>query len=97
MTELYLKSLQKLELNLVLQQLADCAGSAEGKSACLTLMPSSDIDVVLELLNQTSAAVDLCTRKGNPVFSEAKDVSASLERADRGGCLQPKELLAVAS
>ena len=97
MTELYQKSLHKLELDLVLQQLAECAGSGDGKAACLKLVPSSDLETVNSLLEETSAAVDLCNRKGNPGFSEAKDVSASLERADLGGCLQPKELLSVAS
>ena len=38
----------------------------------------------------------MCTRKGNPVFGDVTDVSASLERADRGGCLQPAELLQIA-
>ena len=45
---------------------------------------------------ETRVASDLCTRKGNPVFSDVKDVSASLERADLGGTLQPTELLAIA-
>ena len=48
------------------------------------------------MLEQTSAASDLCTRKGNPVFGDVTDVSASLERADRGGSLQPIELLRIA-
>ena len=96
MSELYEKSLHKLELDQVLQLLADCAGSSEGKAACLRLMPSSDLDIVQEMLNETTAASDLCTRKGNPSFSDVKDVGASLERADRGGSLQCKELLAIA-
>lgn len=97
MTELYEKSLHKLELDLVLEQLAQCAGSQDGKAACRKLLPSSDLDAVKELLEETSAAVQLCARKGNPSFSDAKDASAILERADLGGCLQPKELLSIAS
>ena len=96
MSELYEKSLHKLELDQVLQLLADCAGSAEGKAACLRIHPSSDLDDVQEMLGETTAALDLCTRKGNPSFSDVKDVAASLERADRGGSLQCKELLASA-
>lgn len=96
MSELYEKSIQKLELSAVLQQLADCAGSAEGKAACLALRPVSDIDEVSSLLDETTAASDLCGRKGNPVFGDVHDVSASLERADRGGSLQPVELLHIA-
>lgn len=95
MSELYEKSLHKLELPLVLEQLAECAGSEAGKDACRMLRPVSDLEEVQALLAETTAASDLCTRKGNPAFGEVRDVSASLERADRGGCLQPKELLEI--
>ena len=97
MSELYEKSLHKLELDQVLNQLAECAGSGEGKNACLRLRPVSDLEDVQALLDETTAASDLCTRKGNPSFAEVYDVSTSLERADRGGSLQPKELLRIAS
>ncbi len=96
MSELYEKSLLKLELDQVLEQLASCAGSAGGKEACLRVRPSSDLEDVNLMLEQTTAASDLCTRKGNPIFGDVTDVSASLERADRGGSLQPMELLRIA-
>lgn len=96
MSELYEKSLKKLELDQILGLLADCAGSQEGKEACLGLRPTSDLEDVQAMLDETSAASDLCTRKGNPNFGDVKDVTASLERADRGGSLQPKELLGIA-
>ena len=96
MSELYDKSLVKLELDQVLSLLAECAGSQGGKESCLQLRPTSDLEEVELLLRQTTAASDLCTKKGNPVFSNVCDVSASLERADRGGSLQPKELLTIA-
>ncbi len=95
MSELYDKSLHKLELDQVLTMLAQCAGSAEGKESCLHLYPTSDLEEVQMLLDQTTAACDLSTRKGYPGFADVKDVSASLERAERGGSLQPKELLAI--
>ena len=97
MSELYEKSLLKLELNQILEQLSQCAGSAEGKAACLALRPTSDLEDVQALQAETTAASDLCTRKGNPSFAGVYDVSASLERADRGGSLQPSELLKIAS
>ena len=96
MSELYEKSLHKLELDQVLQMLSDCAGSADGKATCLHLRPNSDVEDVQALLNETSAASDLATRKGYPNFSAVSDVSASLDRANRGGVLQPRELLAIA-
>ena len=96
MSELYEKSLLKLELDQVLEQLASCAGSVGGKEACRRVRPVSDLEDVNLMLEQTTAASDLCTRKGNPVFGDVTDVSASLERADRGGSLQPIELLRIA-
>ena len=96
MSELYEKSLQKLELDQVLQLLSQCAGSIGGKEACLRIHPISDLEEVERMLQQTTAASELCTQKGNPVFGDVTDVSASLERAGRGGSLQPKELLRIA-
>ena len=97
MSDLYEKSLLKLELDRILEMLAGCAGSAEGKDACRSLRPVSDLEEVQILLDQTTAASELATRKGNPSFSDVRDVTLSLERADRGGCLQPKELLNIGS
>ena len=95
MSTLYEKSLIKLELPIVLERLAACAGSQGGKEACLRLQPTSDLEDVNLLLEQTTAASSLCTKKGNPVFGDVSDVSASLERAERGGSLQPVELLRI--
>lgn len=97
MSELYEKSILKLELDRVLEMLADCAGSEEGKTACMRLRPCQDIDDVKMLLKQTTAAFELSTRKGYPCFSNARDVSESLDRANRGGCLHNKELLDIAA
>ena len=95
MSALYEKSQHKLELDQVLSLLAQCAGSPDGKDACLHIQPSSDLEDVKALLDETTAAVDLCTKKGNPAFGDVTDVSFSLDRADKGGSLQPKELLSI--
>lgn len=95
MSTLYEKSLLKLELDQILSRLAECAGSEDGKAACLQLRPVSDLEDVQILLNETSAAWDLSARKGYPYFSGISDISASLDRAHKGGSLHPKELLAV--
>ena len=96
MSDLYTRSLVKLELNQVLALLAENAGSAQGKAACLELEPISDLEDVQTLLAETTAAADLCDRNGRPVFTGISDVLPILERADMGGSLQPKELLAIA-
>ena len=96
MSELYQKSIVKLELDQVLHLLSNCAGSEEGKAACLRLLPTSDLDDVKMLLKQTTAASDLSTRKGYPSFAGVRDVSEALDRADRRGNLNNKELLDIA-
>lgn len=96
MSDLYNKSFLKLELDQVLELLAECAGSSDGKSACRRLIPTSDLEDVQHMLAQTTAASELCTKKGNPSFSDIRDPVEALERADRGGSLQPKELLSIA-
>lgn len=95
MSKLYERSIIKLELNQILSRLADCADSALGKEACSRLMPVSDLEDVRALLAETTAASSMSVTKGNPGFSGVCDVAASLERANRGGCLQPKELLEI--
>lgn len=97
MSTLYERSQIKLELNQVLEQLAKCAGSPDGKEACLALRPISDLEDIQIMQAETSAAFAMCTQKGNPAFGDIADVSASLDRANKGGCLQPKELLSIGS
>lgn len=96
MSELYEKSTQKLELDRVLEMLAQCAGSEDGKIACRELRPATDLEEVQELLAQTSAACTMSAVQGAPGFSDAKNVNAALERADRGGSLSTTELLHIA-
>lgn len=97
MSDLYERSLKKLELDQVLDMLSQCAGSIAGKVACTQIAPSTDAEDVQRLLDETTAASEMSTGKGYPSFAGISDVSASLERADRGGVLQPKELLAIGS
>ena len=96
MSELYDKSLRKLELDQVLVLLAECAGSEDGKAACLQLRPASDLEDVRALLDETTAASELCTRKGNPSFAGGRDVAGGRGGAGGGGSLQPGELLHIA-
>lgn len=97
MSELYEKSLQKLELDLVLQLLSEQASSEEAKNRCLCLRPETDPDDVRVLQAQTAAACQLMVQKGSPGLSGIQDVGESLSRADRGGCLSAGELLKIAS
>ena len=95
MNEQYEKSLTKLELDKVLAMLSDHAASQAAKERCLAVRPSTDADEIRHLLDETSAACACITVKGSPSFGGLYDVGASLDRADRGGCLSPEELLRI--
>ncbi len=96
MTELYEKSMKKLELDVVLDQLAQCAASQEGKAICRGLQPQTDPENVALLLGQTESARQRIILQGSLSLQGVTDVRPSLDRADRGGSLSPKELLGIA-
>ena len=96
MTQLYEKSIRKLELPAVLEKLAQQAVCNGAKERCMAMQPLSDVDDIRILQDQTTAACQLITLKGSPSFGGIVDVAASLDRADKGGSLSPGELLRIA-
>ena len=97
MSELYEKSLHKLELDAVLELLAGQAVSDAAKEACRAIRPETDADEVRRLQEQTTAACRLISLKGSPSLGGIRDVGESLSRAARGGSLTPGELLRIAA
>jgi len=89
------KSLHTLEFHKVLQLLADQAVSQQAKDRCMALQPAVTLRECENLQQQTQDAVYLMGMQGSPSFSGLKDISGSLERAEKGGSLNPVELLAV--
>ena len=96
MSELFDKSIRTLELPRVLQLLSDQAVSAEAKEKALRIRPETETEEVLRLLDQTDAARSMIGLHGSPSFSGVKPVGEALDRADRGGCLNTRELLTIA-
>nr|WP_326213354.1 endonuclease MutS2 [uncultured Oscillibacter sp.] len=96
MSELFEKSLRTLELPRVLQLLSGAAVSAEAKERALRVTPETEAEEVLRLLDQTDAARQMIGRRGAPSFSGVKPVGEALDRADRGGSLNTRELLRIA-
>ena len=96
MSELFDKSIRTLELPRVLQMLSDQAVSAEAKERALRVRPETETEEVLRLLDQTDAARTMIGLHGSPSFSGVKPVAEVLDRADRGGSLNTRELLTIA-
>lgn len=97
MSNLHEKSLITLELNRVLELLAEHAVSEEAKEKCRDLRPVTEPDRVRLLQNETSAACMLMTVKGSPGFQGVRQVGPALLRADMGGVLNTFELLGIAA
>ena len=96
MSDLFDKSLRTLELPRVLELLSEQAVSAEAKQRALRVRPETEPEEVLRLLDQTDAARNLIGLRGSPSFSGVKPVAEALDRADRGGALNARELLTIA-
>ena len=97
MTDLFEKSIRTLELPRVLELLSAQAVTEEGKERCLALRPSAEPWQVERWQEETSAAFSLLVLRGTPAFSGVKPVAAALQRADRGGSLNTRELLDIAA
>lgn len=97
MNKLGEKSLRTLEYFTILERLAAQAASDKGRERCLALRPLDDREKARVWMDQTTDAKNLMIRQGSPAFGGIREVGAILSRADRGGVLNPRELLAVAS
>ncbi len=91
------KSLHTLELDKVLELLAQEAVSEQAKRMCLELVPHKTLFECEGIQQQTADAAKMIGVQGSPPFGGLKDVADSLDRAEKGGSLNLTELLAVAS
>lgn len=89
------KNYKTLELDSILQRLAEECTCDDAKDLALSLKPKSDMAEAELLLSQTEDAFSLLARFGAPSFSGLKNVNNPLHRASAGGSLNPKELLDI--
>ncbi len=90
------RSLKTLELPAVLNALSEQAISQNAKQMCLNLRPYTVLSECERLQQQTAESMLLIGTRGSPSFGDLKDISAPLERADKGGLLNFSELLLIA-
>ncbi|MDE6385675.1 MAG: endonuclease MutS2, partial [Eubacterium sp.] len=81
------KHYEALELNSVLEMLANEATCEDARDMARSLKPSTDISEVELLLSQTEDAFSLLARFGAPSFSGLVNVNNPLHRAAAGGAL----------
>lgn len=90
------KNFKTLELDIILDKLANECTCDDAKDLALSLKPCTDLSEAELLLSQTEDAFSLLARFGAPSFSGLKNVNNPLHRAAAGGSLNPKELLDIA-
>lgn len=87
--------LEKLELGEILRRLStQCRFSVAARRA-LELGPSSDRRIVRYLLDITAEAVDLLVQQPEFSVGGARDIDEQLAKAEKGGRLQPHDLMLV--
>ncbi len=85
-----------LELDKILNMLANETSNEDAKELALKIEPSFGLFEVNEQLSQTDDAYMLIGRFGAPSFGGLKNVTNALRRAQAGGCLTTIELLRIA-
>lgn len=91
-----LKDYKSLELDKILQQLANETTCADAAALAAEIEPDTDIKHVERLLQETDDAFVLMAKFGAPSFYGMTNVTNALRRAQAGGVLNLPELLAVA-
>jgi DNA mismatch repair protein MutS2 len=89
------KALELLEFPRIRAALAASCGFSISKELAETLEPSADPVVVAWRLKLTSEAVRVLNSSPNLTTGGARDIRPSIERARRGGMLDPQEFLST--
>ncbi|MDK2991100.1 MAG: mismatch repair protein MutS2 [Clostridiales bacterium] len=94
---MYHRTLKILEFDKIIRKLKSKAFSALGADTAEALSPSLDRYTIDIWQRQTDEAVSYIRRLGLPPLEGIKDVKDSVNAADVGATLRPKELLDIAS
>ncbi len=90
------KYYKKLELDKILELLAEQTYSDGCREKAAKLEPLSGVDKIRAELKKTDDAFTLSAKFGTPRFRQIKDLSGSLKRAESGSMLSFRELLDIA-
>lgn len=85
-----------LELDKILQMLAERTACEESKETALNLKPENNLAKAEKALTKTDEAYVLMGKFGAPSFGNMCNVANELRRGEAGGCLTPSELLKIA-
>ena len=91
------RTLRILEFNKVKIKLRSYAVTSGGKELIDALSPYNSIYEVENKLEETNEALDILIKKGTPPFEGLHETKEELERAGKGGTLNPGQLMKIGS
>ncbi|RHW33426.1 endonuclease MutS2 [Lysinibacillus yapensis] len=91
------RALKTLEFGKVRERVASYCTSSLGKNQIEQLIPETDFDKVVELLEEMDEGLSILRVKGNVPMGGIFDVRPHAKRAQIGGMLSPMELMEIAS
>lgn len=89
------KYLKALELDKILEMLAQETYCESARNLALSIEPETDVDEVIRSLKRTDDAFNLTLRFGTPSFIGLADPTPRLKVAMAGGTLSPRDLLNI--
>jgi len=89
------KYLKALELDKILEMLAQETCCESARNLALSIEPETDVDEVIRSLKRTDDAFNLTLRFGTPSFIRLVDPTPRLKVAMAGGTLSPRDLLNI--
>lgn len=91
------KYLRTLELDKILEMLADLTSNEETRKMALAIRPDNDLGSVRRECLKTSQAFSLSVQFGTPPFSNFRDITSTVARAKSGAVISLRDLMDVAS
>lgn len=89
------KYIEALELPKVLKMLSEECTGEKAKKAAMQLEPSTDLFTVKREISKTSAALDMSSRYGTPVFYGLDGAEQALKRCGNNAVLSLAELISI--
>ena len=87
------RSLEILEFGLVCERLAQHTAFGPSRKLAETLLPESDPILMTRLLDETDEARELLQERPGVGIAGARDIGPAIERAARGGRLEPSQFV----
>ena len=91
------KYLKTLELDKILEMLAELTSNEETRRMALAIRPDTDLAAVRKECLRTSQAFALSVQYGTPPFSNFKDICSSAARAKSGAVISLRDLMDIAA